>query len=90
MAEKKIAIYRVNYDYLSFGSWVIECGTRHHRSRLVWDGKEFLISLSQCDVSDSRARREWILVAEEPVADHTTHDRLFDAAEKLLLENTRS
>ena len=90
LAEAGNAIYSVDYDFLHFGSWTIECGTRHHRSLLQWDGGEFLISLSRCDVADSRAQREWKLVTEGPVADHSTHDQLFGAAAKLMLETARS
>ena len=89
-AEAGIAIYGVAYDFLHFGSWTIELGARHQRSLLQWDGREFLMSLSQCDVADSHAPREWKLVAEEPVADRSTHDQIFSAAEKLVSENAHS
>ena len=90
LSESGIAIYGLTYDLLHFGSWTIEVGKRHHRSLLQWDGKEFLMSLSQCDVADSQAPRDWKLVTEEPVADHSTHGELFRFAENLVLENTGS
>ncbi len=87
LSESEIAIYGVAYDLLHFGSWTIELGKRHHRSLLQWDGKELLMSLSNCDVSDSQAPREWKLVTEESVAEHSADDDLFRAAEKLVLAN---
>ncbi len=90
MSESRIAIYGVAYDLLHFGSWTIEVGKRRHRSLLQWDGKEFLMSLSYCEVSDSQALREWKLVAEESIADHSTDGELFRAAENLVLENADS
>lgn len=90
LSESGIAIYGVAYDLLHFGSWTIEAGTRHRRSLLQWDGKEFLMSLSQCEVADSQTPRDWQLVAEESVADHSTHDELFRVAENLLLEKAQS
>ncbi len=90
LSKSGIAIYGVAYDLLHFGSWTIEVGVRHRRALLQWDGKEFVISVSQCEVADSQAPRDWQLVAEEPVTDHSTHDELFRAAENLLLETTLS
>ena len=89
-SESGIATYGIAYDLLHFGSWTIEVGKRHHRSLLQWDGKEFLMSLSQCHVADSQAPREWKLVTEEPVANHSVHDEMFRAAENLVLQNARS
>ena len=90
MSESGTAIYRIEYYFLSFGSWTIELGTRHQRSLLQWDGKESRMSLSQWDVADSRAPQDWKLVAEERIADRSTHDQLFGAAEKFLTANPRS
>jgi len=90
LSKSGIAIYGVSYDLMHFGSWTIEVGVRHRRALLQWDGKEFVISVSQCEVADSQAPRDWQLVAEEPVSDHSTHDELFLTAENLLLENTLS
>ena len=75
---------------MHFGSWTIELGRRHHRSLLQWDGKEFLMSLSQCNVADSQAPRDWKIVVEEPVGDHSTAGEVFGAAENLILENVRT
>lgn len=90
LSKFEIAIYGVAYDLLHFGSWTIEAGKRHDRSLLQWDGKEFVLSLSQCEVADSQAPRDWILVAEESVAQNSTHNDVFAAAKNLLLEKSRS
>ena len=90
LSKSEIAIYGVAYDLLHFGSWTIEAGKRHDRSLLQWDGKEFQLSLSQCEVADSQAPRDWKLIAEESVAQHSTHDEVFASAENLLLEKSRS
>ena len=90
LSKSGIAIYGVAYDLLRFGNWTIEVGVRHRRALLQWDGKEFEISVSQCEVADSQAPRDWQLVAEELVIDHSTHLELFQAAENLLLETTLS
>lgn len=86
LSNSGIAIYGVAFDLLHFGSWTVETGTRHRRSLLQWDGKESLLSLSQCDVADSQAPRDWTLAAEESVSDHSTHNEVFRVAENLLLE----
>jgi hypothetical protein len=90
LSESGIAVYGVAYDLLHFGSWTIEAGKRHHRSLLQWDGKESVLSLSQCEVADSQAPRDWSLIAEEPVSDYSSHEELFDAAENLLVKKSPS
>ena len=90
LSESGIAVYGVAYDLLHFGSWTVEAGKRHRRSLLQWDGKESKLSLSQCDVADSRAPRDWSFVAEESVSEHSSHEELFRAAESLLLEKAPS
>ena len=90
LSQSGIAIYGVDYDLLHFGSWTIEAGERRHRSLLQWDGKELLMSLFQCEVADSRVSRDWQLVSKESVAQHSTNDEIFSAAEDFLLENFRS
>lgn len=87
LSESDIAIYGIAYDLLHFGSWTIELGKRHQRSLLQWNGREFLMSLSKCDVSDSQAPREWKLVTEESVAEHSADAELFHVAENLVLDN---
>ena len=89
LSESGIAIYGVAYDLLHFGSWTIEVGKRHSRFLLQWDGKEAVLSLSQCDVADSQAPRDWSLVAEEPVSDHSSQAELLSVAENLFLEKSR-
>ena len=90
LSQSGIAIYGVAYDLLHFGSWTIEAGERHDRSLLQWDGKEFLMSLSQCEVADSQAPRDWKLIAEESIAQNSTHDEIFSAAENFLMKKSRS
>ena len=87
LASSGIAIYGIEYDFLHFGSWTIELGSRHSRSLLQWDGKESLMSLSESDVADSQAPRNWRLVAEEPVLDRSTPSQVFAAAEKMVTGN---
>ena len=84
LAEIGYAIYQLEYHFFEFGSWSMECGRRHHRALLQWDGKESLVSLSQCVVADSRDPRDWNLITEKNVSDRS---RLFGVAEALLMEN---
>ncbi len=88
LATSEIAIYGIAYDFLHFGSWTIELGTRHSRSLMQWDGKESLMSLSESDAADSQAPRNWKLVVEEPVRDRSTPSHVFAAAEKMTTRNT--
>jgi hypothetical protein len=67
-----------------------ELGKRHQRSLLHWDGKESELSMSQCDVSDSRAAKGWKLVADEQLDSGAPDEEIFRVAENLVLENAQS
>lgn len=90
LSESGIAIYRIAYELLHFGSWTIETGRRHHRTLVQWDGKESVLSISQCDVANSQAPRDWRLIAEKPVSVDSGHEDLFRAVQNLLLEKSSS
>jgi hypothetical protein len=36
----RCAIYRHQYDYLTFGSWQLVAGSRRRRFRFTWDGRD--------------------------------------------------
>ena len=59
LAKHGIAVYRHTYDNLSFGSWEIIAGTRRHRVRLTWDGKESYLEAASCEVGDSESISVW-------------------------------
>jgi hypothetical protein len=40
-------VYSHRYEYLAFGSWMIDVGTRHRRLRLSYDGKEGSLQVSR-------------------------------------------
>ena len=69
-----VAIYEHHWDFLTFGSWTIVAGSRHRRFEFCWDGREFSISVSQCEFSDSRSHQHWsapktqILPSDDPSA----------------------
>jgi len=59
LSDIGVAIYEHHWDFLAFGSWTIEAGSRHRRFEFSWDGREFSISVSQCEFSDSRSHQRW-------------------------------
>jgi hypothetical protein len=59
LREQRIAIYSHGYDYLAFGSWMIEAGTRHRRVQVTYDGKEGLLRSREAVVPSNNAIREW-------------------------------
>jgi hypothetical protein len=86
IGQSGIAIFSVGYHLEAFGSWTIESGKRHRRTLLHWDGRDYILSLSRCDVSDSRSAKDWKLAADEHMNGPSTLDVLFRTAENLLLE----
>jgi hypothetical protein len=59
LSDIGVAIYEHHWDSLTFGSWTIVAGSRHRRFEFSWDGREFSVSVSQCEFSDSRSHQCW-------------------------------
>ena len=87
LSRSGLAVYSVGYNMEAFGSWTIELGKRHRRMLVHWDGKESILSVSRCEVSDSRASKDWKLAADEQIEDRVTNDELFRVSENLILAN---
>ena len=86
LSQSDLAIFRVHYNIEVFGSWTIEMGRRHRRALVEWDGREFVMSISLCDVSDSRAAKGWKVVSDEQLDSGVPYEELFQIAENLVLE----
>jgi len=56
LSARKVRIFRHQYDYLNFGSWILEIGQPHKRLRFVRDGKERLLFVSMADLSSQGER----------------------------------
>lgn len=59
LGDRGIAVYSHRYDALSFGSWVVEAGTRHQRVRATYDGREGLLRFEEAAVSSNSTPAEW-------------------------------
>ena len=57
--EVGIALYSHRYDFLAFGSWMVEAGTRHRRVRVTYDGREGLLRFEDAFVHSSKSPIEW-------------------------------
>ena len=84
LAIKGRSVFDLQYDGLSFGSWVLTAGTAKLRVRVTWDGKEGSLLAEAAAFNDSRSRPEWKSVARhaaprEPLA------QVFAAAEEIIL-----
>ena len=59
LREEHIAVYSHRYDFLAFGSWVIEVGNRHRRVQLTHDGKEGVLRLCRAAVTTDGSVSQW-------------------------------
>lgn len=59
LAGSGLVVYRCRYDFLAFGSWVIEAGTSHRRLQLVRDGKERALRCATARLQNAGAVPEW-------------------------------
>jgi len=67
LEERQRAVYEHHYSYLGFGSWSLEAGTRRHRIRFIYDGREQRLSAEAATFGDSRSVPSWERVAEHPL-----------------------
>ena len=84
LSKSNIAIYGIDYSFEAFGCWTLEIGNRHNRLRLGWDGRESTLACSSSSVADSRATKEWNLVAEEKVPNGSSSEVILSAAKKFV------
>jgi hypothetical protein len=54
-----IALYEHQYQPQSFGSFVLVVGRGHERAKFVWDGKEFILSVSFATFPTKNANVPW-------------------------------
>jgi hypothetical protein len=54
-----IVLHEHQYHPQSFGSFVVVLGRGHDLAKFVWDGKEFLLSVSFAAVTNKNANVAW-------------------------------
>lgn len=59
MATFDQALYAVDFDSLCFGSFSVVMGSRKHRFKATWDGREFFLDVFMTDFQDSRNSSKW-------------------------------
>jgi hypothetical protein len=87
LSDRGRSIFDVQYDGLSFGSWTLTGGTRKHRVRLQWDGKEGVLSVGTAVFADSRSRPRWNAFADRS-PDVLSTQEILTLAENLILEHS--
>ena len=73
-----LAIYGHAYDQLAFGSWELIVGTRHRRRRIVWDGKDSSMSVSESNFASSGTPPHWVTIRESSFRE-CSQAQVFDA-----------
>ena len=59
LAANALVVYRCRYDFLAFGSWLVEGGTSHRRLQIVRDGKQSTLRCSTARLQNAGAVPEW-------------------------------
>lgn len=54
-----LVVYRCRYDFMAFGSWVIEAGTSHRRVQVVRDGQGGTFGFSTARLQNAGAVPNW-------------------------------
>jgi len=86
LGDDGIAVYCHRYDALSFGSWVVEAGTRHRRVRVTYDGREGLLRLDDAVVNSNSSPTEW----RERESQVVTPTAAWDRAREVIVRSCRS
>jgi hypothetical protein len=60
-------MFHCRYDFLAFGSWVLEVGTPHRRLQISLDGKEQLLRCSMGQVKNAASVPVWELQETLPL-----------------------
>src|SRR5262249_3821326 len=82
-----LAVLSHSYDYLNFGSWTIVVGTRHHRARMTWDGRESHFLLQTSEFRGSGASASWKESDTLQVPRGTEDIPLFNRAAALIISH---
>ena len=67
LASRGISIYEHKFDPLFFGSWYLVAGTRHHRFKFFWDGRDECFTVERSSFPDGSFRGDWQRVADASV-----------------------
>ena len=60
VTARGLTVYRCRYDFLAFGSWVIEAGTSHRRLQIARDGKEGMLRCSTSSFDNAASVARWV------------------------------
>ena len=71
-------IYKHNYDYTVFGSWIMVIGRPHHRVKFSWDGKESYLGVSESEFKNQNSVPEWYPVEWGPGGTTLEQTDVFD------------
>jgi len=86
LASRGISIYEHKFDPLFFGSWYLVAGTRHHRFKFFWDGRDECFTVERSSFPDGSFRGDW-----QRVTDHSVDARHgadpFQYVEEFLIQN---
>jgi hypothetical protein len=52
-------LYDFQYNWGSFGSWILVAGTSHRRVQVVWDGKESSLRVERFRMNEGSGRPSW-------------------------------
>lgn len=67
LSSRGISIYEEKFDPLFFGSWYVIVGTRHHRFKFFWDGRDEWLTIEESEFPDSGSRGQWRRIADQAV-----------------------
>jgi hypothetical protein len=59
LARSELTVYRCRYDFVAFGSWVIEAGVSHHRLQIARDGQARSFRFSEARLQNTAAVPDW-------------------------------
>jgi hypothetical protein len=86
LGDDGIALYSHRYDALSFGSWVVDAGTRHRRVRVTYDGREGLLRVEDAVVNSNSSPTEW----RERESQVVTPTAAWERAREVIVRSSRS
>ncbi len=85
LAEHNLTIFNHSFNYLCFGSWEIIVGSGHKERKFSWDGRDFLLEVSDRIKTNMTQGGEWKVVYQKPLG-NIKDEELFETVFQLAVE----
>jgi hypothetical protein len=85
LAAHNLSVVNHSYNYLCFGNWEIVVSSGHKERKFLWDGRDFILSVSERMKGNLSQNSQWKNVDEIPLMEIDVGD-LFEKVYQLAIK----